>query len=302
MKNNLIYTIKEYDPLLDSSNMSIEDWQKIAEDIEDEYENFDGFVILHGTDTIAYTASALSFILEGLSKPVILTGSQIPIFEVRNDAKDNFLTSLVLSSCFDIREVCIYFSNKLFRGNRTRKVSSDLLEAFNSPNYHILADCGIDIKVYHQYLFKPDEQLSKLNVKKSLNPNVGIFYLFPTITVKMLKSFLKPPIEGIVLVSYGAGNIQSEREDLLEILKQAVNRGIIIINVTQCVQGTVNSSYATGQVLNSIGVLPGFDMTAEAALCKLSFVLGLEDKTLIEKKAMILKDLRGELSRNVNII
>lgn len=292
--NTVVYKIVEYDPLLDSSNMSLREWTRIAKDIEKNYEYFDGFVVLHGTDTLAYTSSALSFMLENLQKPVVITGSQIPIFETRSDAKDNFLSSIIFASCYDIPEVCVFFASKLLRGNRTRKISSNLLNAFDSPNYHSLAQAGIEVHVHDHYIRKRNPS-AELVVHKNLCPNVGILSVFPTITGSQLESFLKPPIEGIVLQSYGAGNIPSNRADILRVIKHAVDRGVLILNITQCARGTVSITYATGKALAATGIISGNDMTAEAALTKLMFVLG-QPGTYESRLKLLTTDLRGELT------
>ncbi|RZC31919.1 Asparaginase domain containing protein [Asbolus verrucosus] len=279
--NVVLYELKEYDPLLDSSNMSTKDWIRIAKDIETNYKHFDGFVILHGTDTLAYTSSALSFMLDGIQKPVILTGSQIPIFETRSDAKDNILSSLILAGCYNIPEVCIFFANKLLRGNRTAKVSSTHLDAFDSPNYHTLAEVGIEIELNKLYIMRPNGTPFKVHTK--LNPNVSLLSFFPTITSSMLRAYLQQPLEGLVIQSYGCGNIPSNRKELIQVIKEAVDNGTVIINITQCPQGTVCPSYETGKTLENIGVISGHDMTAEAALTKLCFVLGFPDLTYNER-------------------
>lgn len=291
----VVYTVIEYDPLYDSSNMSTKDWIRIATDIETYYYKYDGFVILHGTDTLAYTASALSFMLNGLQKPVILTGSQIPIYENRSDAKGNFLASLIIAACFDVPEVCVYFSHKLLRGNRTAKVSSNLLDAFNSPNVHPLANVGINITMHHNFLFHSNGT-QEFVVNKNLNSNVVVLSLFPTITGAMIRSFIGQDVEGVVLQSYGAGNIPSNRKDVLEVLRDAIARGVIIVNITQCAQGAVVSAYETGQALKEIGLISGCDMTPEAALAKLTYVLGQDQLLLEEKKKLMSINLRGELT------
>ncbi|KAK4884477.1 hypothetical protein RN001_000748 [Aquatica leii] len=297
-KQMIRYTVIEYDPLYDSSNMSTKDWIRIAADIEAYYQKYDGFVILHGTDTLAYTASALSFMLEGLQKPIILTGSQIPIFENRSDAKANFLSSLIISAYFKVPEVCVYFSNKLLRGNRTAKVSSTLLDAFNSPNMHPLGNVGINIIIHHHYILPCNKK--ELIVHKNLNANVVLLPLFPTLTGAMIESLLSSGVEGVVLQSYGVGNIPTNRKDIIEALRKAIERGVIIINITQCAQGTVISSYETGQALKEIGLISGYDMTAEAALAKLSFLLGQNQLSLEQKKDLMALNLKGELTVDEN--
>ncbi|XP_065167513.1 L-asparaginase isoform X2 [Atheta coriaria] len=297
-KNVITYMIKEYNPLLDSSNMSIDDWTRIATDIYQSYHDYDSFVVLHGTDTLSYTASALSFILEGLNKTVVVTGSQIPIFEQRSDAKDNFHSALVFAACYNIPEVCVCFANQLFRGNRTLKSSSNMLNAFSSPNYPCLGKVGISYKVHKEYILKPEYSNFDLKLHNTMNHNVGILNIFPTITATMLEGFLgsTPRMEGVIFQSYGIGNIPTANEDLMDVLRCAVQNGVIIVNVTQCIQGTVAATYETGKALEEIGIIPGYDMTCTAALAKLSYVLGLKHLTLPEKKKLMTTNLRGELT------
>ncbi|XP_030763413.1 60 kDa lysophospholipase [Sitophilus oryzae] len=297
-EHTILYKIEEYSPLLDSSNMSTKEWIRIAQDIKKNYKLFDGFVVLHGTDTLAYTASALSFMLDNLQKSVIITGSQIPIFETRSDAKDNFLSSLIFASCYDIPEVCVFFANKLLRGNRTTKISSNLLDAFDSPNYHHLGETGIEVHVYEHYIRK-NTRKGNIAVHTNINPNVGTLSFFPTITSTQLESFLKPPVDGVVLQSYGAGNIPSNKPELLRVLKEAVQRGVLIVNISQCARGTVSIAYETAQALEEIGIISGSDMTVEAALTKLSYILGSAG-TYEDKVKLLKSDLRGELT-NSNI-
>uniref|UniRef100_A0A8C5FH17 asparaginase n=1 Tax=Gadus morhua TaxID=8049 RepID=A0A8C5FH17_GADMO len=282
----VVYTFLEYSPLLDSSNMTTEDWAKIGKDIEKNYEGYDGFVILHGTDTMAYTASALSFMCDHLGKPVILTGSQVPIYEIRTDGRDNLQGALLLAGLFHIPEVCLYFRNKLYRGNRVTKVDAGSFDAFTSPNLSPLANLDVDITINWDTVWIANRS-NKFAVNTELNRNVGLLRLFPGITAATVRSFLQLPMEGVVLETYGTGNAPDNRPDLLAEMKKATDRGVIIINTTQCLRGTVSKVYATGILLNGSGVnglLPGMDMTPEAVLSKLSHVLAIEGLDLQTKK------------------
>ncbi|XP_072379781.1 60 kDa lysophospholipase [Diabrotica undecimpunctata] len=296
--DKIIYRMIEYSPLLDSSNMTSKDWIRIAKDIEFYYNKYDGFVVLHGTDTLAYTSSALSFMLDGLQKPVIITGSQIPIFESRSDAKDNFFGSLFIAGSFLIPEVCVFFANKLFRGNRVAKISTDDLDAFASPNYHALVDVGIGFRVYDHYIKKIDV-CKKFTVFTGLNPNVAVLEFFPTITAEMVIFFAVAKVEGVVIQSFGSGNVPSKIE-ILEVLRNAVNKGVMIVNITICAKGNVSYSYETGKVLEDIGVVSGEDLTIEAALAKMCYVLGLPDLTFQERMQVMRSDLRGEMTITMN--
>uniref|UniRef100_A0A674MUJ9 asparaginase n=1 Tax=Takifugu rubripes TaxID=31033 RepID=A0A674MUJ9_TAKRU len=289
----IIYTVMEYSPLLDSSNMTTDDWSQIGKDIEKNYQNFDGFVILHGTDTMAYTASALSFMCEHLGKPIILTGSQVPIYQVRTDGIDNLLGALLIAGQFVIPEVCLYFHNKLYRGNRVTKVDNRSFNAFSSPNLAPLANAAIDITINWDTVLRANTT-AKFQVSTELNSNVGLLKLFPGITT--VRAFLQPPMQGVVLETYGSGNAPDNRPDLLEELKKATDAGVIIINCTQCLRGTVSMSYATGKVLIDAGVITGGDMTSEAALSKLCYVLAKKELSLDTKKKLMAQNLRGELS------
>lgn len=289
------FTISEYIPLIDSSNMTPVNWQYIANDIKKNYHNYDGFIVLHGTDTMAFTASALSFILENLSKPVIITGSQIPLSELRSDGYTNLLHSIYLSANYPINEVCIFFNNKLFRGNRTSKEHANSFNAFSSPNFPPLIEVDINIR-YINKIINPFYN-KKLHVHIIKTQPIGIVTIYPGISVKIIHNFLLKPIKALILRSYGIGNAPQKIE-LINELQNAFQRDIIIINLTQCISGTVNmKKYATGNTLKHSGVISGFDMTIEATLTKLHFLLS---KTLTSKQIRFLmqKNLRGELSIN----
>lgn len=291
----VVYSVLEYSNLCDSSNMTMDEWIRIANDIKESYERFDGFVVLHGTDTLSYTASALSFMLEALGKIVILTGSQVSIFETRSDGLDNFLASLVIAANYNIPEVCVFFGTNLLRGNRTSKVSATSFEAFQSPNFPPLAAANIKIEVDYRSIFRPCI-MEKFYVHASLNRNVGLLRLFPSITSDLVKVFLQPPIEGVVLQSYGAGNVPTNRDDIIKELRAATKRGVIIVNTTQCSTGCVSNTYEAGKMLQKAGVISGFDMTPEAALTKLAYVLSKNDWDTETKRQMMQTNLRGELT------
>ncbi|KAK6307268.1 60 kDa lysophospholipase isoform X1 [Coregonus clupeaformis] len=290
----IVYTVLEYSPLLDSCNMTTDDWATIGKDIEKHYEKYDGFVILHGTDTMAYTASALSFMCENLGKPVILTGSQVPIYEMRNDGRDNLLGALLIAGQFVIPEVCLYFHHNLYRGNRVTKVDAESFNAFNSPNLAPLANAEVDIKINWDTVWRANTT-ARFRVSTQMNRNVGLLRLFPGITAVTVKSFLQAPMEGIVLETYGSGNAPDNRADLLEVFQNATERGVIIVNCTQCLRGSVTTSYATGKALSDAGLVAGCDMTPEAALCKLSYVLARMDLSIEAKRKMLSQNLRGEM-------
>lgn len=287
-------TIKEYSPLLDSSNINLHEWNTIASDIFNNYTQYDGFLIFHGTDTMAYTASALSFMLENLGKPVILTGSQIPLSEARNDAVDNIITSLWLCANQPIPEVCIYFNHRLLRGNRTKKVSAEDFNAIDSPNYPALATIGIDIELNHEWiLHSPTEPLSL----QTLQPHfIANFRIFPGFSTQVLASLLQQPLRALILETYGAGNAPNNDPHFLSLLTEASARGIILINSSQCQHGRVEmGQYATGATLKQAGLISAHDMTLEAVHCKLLYLFS-KYKELTQIKNQMEHSLAGELN------
>jgi L-asparaginase len=297
------YTIHEYAPLLDSSNMTPAEWAEIARDIHANYGRYDGFVVLHGTDTMAYTASALPFLLSGLRKPVIISGSQIPLCEIRNDARENLITSLMLAANYAIPEVCLYFGGKLLRGCRATKVSADGFAAFDSPNFPPLGTVGIDIEINWDLVRKSSggrfRDASRLRIQELKNPVISALRLFPGISPELVRNVLRPPLQGLVLEAYGVGNGPDRNREFIAALSDATKRGVVIVDCTQCLEGTVDlEEYAAGSALARAGVISGYDMTAEAALAKLYYLFSRGFAPERVKQEMQ-RDLRGEMTVRV---
>ncbi len=285
---------------IDSSNMNPEKWVLIAQIIEENYSKFDGFVVLHGSDTMSYSASALSFMLENLSKPVIFTGSQLPIGDLRTDAKENLITAIQIASLQDknqaiIKEVCLYFEYKLYRGNRTTKINAEHFKAFTSPNYPALAESGVHLKLNKEVFFSI-KSANKLKIHTKLDNNVMVLKLFPGISEIVLRAIFNiANLKGLVLETYGAGNAPTDEWFIL-LLKDAIHKGLHIVNVTQCAGGSVSmGDYETSTSMKKIGIISGKNITTEAAITKLMYMLGQNVANKVFK-TIFETSIRGELS------
>jgi len=289
-----------FEPLIDSSNLTPEIWVKMAELIKEKYTQYDGFVVLHGTDTMAYSASALSFMIENLDKPIIFTGSQLPIGTIRTDGKENLISAIEIAAATKqgqpcTPEVCVFFENKLFRGNRTTKHNAEYFNAFTSENYPALADAGINIRYNIPYIHYPTQK-HPLKVQTNLDNNVAVLKIHPGINRRIIETMIQTPgLKALILETYGSGNAPTS-DWFVNQIKQAVEKGVVVLNVTQCQAGSVNmESYDTGILLQKAGVVSGYDITIEAALTKLMYLLG-QNLNYDEIKMYLNKSLSGEIT------
>lgn len=298
------FDVLELDDALESANLIPSDWVRISELLLKHWKKYDGFIVLHGTDTMAYTASALSFLLQGIDKPVIITGSQIPLSEVRNDGRENLISALWLAGRYSIPEVTLYFHDRLLRGNRSRKVSSSELTAFDSPNYPWLASMGINAQFRKDLILQPSGERPRLSecLSTQISPEfrddeVRILTIYPGISEKMLRSVVDhEQLKGLIIQSYGVGNLPDISPGFIRCLEQVVDKGVTVVNMTQCPKGAVyQGTYALGSVLGEIGVLSGLDMTLEASFTKL-YYLGNQSFPVDEMRSRFSQNLCGELS------
>ncbi|MGM9738002.1 MAG: asparaginase [Candidatus Cryptobacteroides sp.] len=292
-----------FDPPIDSSDVEPSLWQELARLIKERYDDYDGFIILHGTDTMSYSASALSFMLDGLTKPVVFTGSQLPVGVPRTDGKENLISAVEIASAKDneghseVPEVCVYFDSLLMRGNRTTKINAEVFRAFSSPNFPSLAEAGINIRYNREFIRKPNDWYQSLSINTELDTRVSILKLHPGITPQVARNVIcGPETRAVIMETYGAGNAPSKKW-FLDILGEAAAMDKIIVNVTQCIAGTVNMDiYANGKTLEDAGVIDGYDSTTESALAKLFYLMGKSDNNEWVR-VMMGRNLKGEISK-----
>ena len=293
-------TVKSLLSPIDSSNMNVQVWKELLQIIESSYEKFDGFVIMHGSDTMAYTASAISFLLENVNKPIIFTGSQLPIGKIRTDGKENLITAIEIAAAKEngkpiVPEVALYFEYSLYRANRTTKVSAENFEAFQSPNYPLLAEAGVHIK-YNRFAIRKWED-KKVIARKNINDQVASVKIFPGLRRDVFQAIANlPNLKGLILETFGSGNVPSDSWFSEEIMKLNA-RGVIVLNITQCTTGSViQGKYETGVHLEHAGVISGKDMTFEAAITKMMYLLSCDELSIDEQKSYVDLNLRGEIS------
>ena len=290
------WNIYEFDVLLDSSNVGVAEWNLMGKVIYDNYDSYDGFVVLHGTDTMAYSASAMSFMLQGLKKPVVFTGSQIPLCEIRSDGLENIFNSVCIAAEGKVKEVCICFSGKLLRGNRSVKLSSDRFVAFESPNYPHLAEIGINIQYNESALEMPRKRNEGLKIVAFQMLPIGVIKVFPGIQFSLFEGIMTESLKAVVLETFGSGNIPASGDSLLPIIKKAYEHGVILTVCSQCLQGKVSlGTYETSMGLSEVGAVSGVDMTTEAAVAKLYYLFsaGYGKK---EIKELMSRNICGELT------
>ncbi|NNM58762.1 MAG: asparaginase [Legionellales bacterium] len=290
------YDFIEYANLLDSADMSPKDWNTIANDIAQHGDNYDAFIVLHGTDTMAYTASALSFMFHNLRKPIIFTGSQVPLVEAHTDARENLINAMLIAGIYAIPEVCIFFNNQLLRANRTQKTNASGFDAFSSPNFPSLGEVGTNIFI-RQDLLLPLPEAAKTSWQVFTQQKIATFAFFPGVELSLLETILNQAPKALILETYGVGNAPVKQPELLKLLEMSEEKGILIVNKSQCLKSNVDmQSYATGQALATRGVISGYDMTIESIITKLYYLFSQLSLNLSERKKLFQTSLRGEMT------